>query len=329
MDFRQDTRSSHMVSWCEKITGAKRRKNIYPSLGPKTEYLFDLRDSVKEEMIKELMVGTKRTKECREWLIKVSEFEINEKELLQFHEKTSDNLRFSKKKPHADLMNVLDEITRLLESSPLQRATRTRSSSMIEGKSFGLAERTSNAYLRSKTEDHVDTFLETGRSRATGKEVEKGKEIPLIEYGMKLLSPSRKAEGDQKPRKMTKRKGSVFSLPQAETKDGSTTTVGSMIDMEAPLSGNSGAFWSESSLVTSSSLPSDSMDLKTKPDELSTSPTAGHEIELIIIFFLKKRNHLCGLKFLRLCLMKLKKFPPVTKQNLRLVYQQQVKFLNH
>ncbi|KAH1095984.1 hypothetical protein J1N35_012905 [Gossypium stocksii] len=286
MDFRQDNGFSHVVSWCKKITGAKCRKKIYPALKPKTEYLFDLRDSVKEEMIKELMVGTKRTKECREWLIKVSEFEINAKELLQFHEKTSDNLRFSKKQPHADLMNVLDEITRLLESSPLQRATRTRSSSMIEGKSFGLSERTSNAYLRSKTEDPLDTYLEDGRSRATGKEVEKGKEIPLIIYGKQLRSSSRKVEGDQKPRKMTKKNGSFFSLAQAETKDGSTTTVGSMIDMEAPLSGNSGAFWSESSLVTSSLLPSDSVDLKTKSEEVSSSlanilPTAGHEIELI------------------------------------------------
>ncbi|MBA0647395.1 hypothetical protein Goklo_015282 [Gossypium klotzschianum] len=62
--------------------------------------------------------------------------------------------------------------------------------------------------------------------------------------------------------------------------------VTSMIDMEAPLSGNSGAFWSESSLITSSSLPSDGVDLKTKPEEVSSSPsyispTAGHEIELI------------------------------------------------
>ncbi|KAG4156663.1 hypothetical protein ERO13_D02G010400v2 [Gossypium hirsutum] len=285
MDFRQDTVFSHVVSWCKKITGAKRRKKIYPSLRPKTEYLFDLRDSVKEEMIKELMVGTKRTKECREWLIKVREFEANAKELLQFHEKISDNLRFSKKQPHADLMNVLDEITRLLESSPLQRATRTRSSSMIEGKSFGLAERTSNAYLRSKTEDPVQD-LEAARSRAMGKEVEKGKEILLIKYGTKLLSSSRKAEGDQKPRNLTKKKGSFFSLPQVETKDGSTTTVGSMIDMEAPSSGNSGAFWSESSLITSSSLPSDGVDLKTKPEEVSSSqtnilPTAGQETELI------------------------------------------------
>ncbi|KAL1110802.1 hypothetical protein V6Z11_D02G012500 [Gossypium hirsutum] len=286
MDFRQDTGFSHVVSWCKKITGAKRRKKIYPSLRPKTEYLFDLRDSVKEEMIKELMVGTKRTKECREWLIKVRKFEANAKELLQFHEKISDNLRFSKKQPHADLMNVLDEITRLLESSPLQRETRTRSSSMIEGKSFGLAERTSNAYLRSKTEDPVDTYLEAARSRAMGKEVEKGKEILLIKDGTKLLSSSRKAEGDQKPRNMTKKKGSFFSLPQVETKDGSTTAVGSMIDMEAPLSGNSGAFWSESSLITSSSLPSDGVDLKTKPEEVSSSqtnilPTAEQETKLI------------------------------------------------
>nr|KJB27844.1 hypothetical protein B456_005G012700 [Gossypium raimondii] len=286
MDFRQDTGFSHVVSWCKKITGAKRRKKIYPSLRPKTEYLFDLRDSVKEEMIKELMVGTKRTKECREWLIKLRKFEANAKELLQFHEKISDNLRFSKKQPHADLMNVLDEITRLLESSPLQRETRTRSSSMIEGKSFGLAERTSNAYLRSKTEDPVDTYLEAARSRAMGKEVEKGKEILLIKDGMKLLSSSRKAEGDQKPRNMTKKKGSFFSLPQVETKDGSTTAVGSMIDMEAPLSGNSGAFWSESSLITSSSLPSDGVDLKTKPEEVSSSqtnilPTAEQETKLI------------------------------------------------
>ncbi|KAA3485618.1 disease resistance protein isoform X1 [Gossypium australe] len=290
MDCRQDTGFSHVVSWCKKITGAKRWKKIYPSLRPKTEYLFDLRDSVKEEMIKELMVGTKRTKECREWLSKVSEFETNAKELLLFHEKTSDNLRFSKKQPHADLMNVLDEITRLLESSPLQRATRTRSSSMIEGKSFGLAERTSNAYLRSKSEDPVDMYLEAGRSSATGKEVEKGKEMPLIENQSKLLSSSRKAEGDQKPikmkKKMTKEKGPFFSLPQVWTKDGSTTTVGSMIDMKGPLSGNAGAYWSESSLITSSSLPSDSVDLKTKPEEVSSSltyisPTAGHEIELI------------------------------------------------
>ncbi|MFQ6627839.1 hypothetical protein Gotur_006943, partial [Gossypium turneri] len=59
-----------------------------------------------------------------------------------------------------------------------------------------------------------------------------------------------------------------------------------MIDMEAPLSGNSGAFWLESSLITSSSLPSDGVDLKTKPKEVSSSPsyvspTAGREIELI------------------------------------------------
>ncbi|KAL1060328.1 hypothetical protein V6Z11_1Z107300 [Gossypium hirsutum] len=281
MDFRQDNGFSHVVSWCKKITGAKYRKKIYPALKPKTEYLFDLRDSVKEEMIKELMVGTKRTKEFREWLIKVSEFEINARELLQFHEKTSDNLRFSKKQPHADLMNVLDEITRLLESSPLQRATRTRSSSMIEGKSFGLAERTSNAYLRSKTEDPLDKYLEDGRSCATGKEVERDKEIPLIKYGRKLRL-QRKVEGDQKPRIRTRKRGSS----QAETKDGSTTTVGSMIDMEAPLSGNSGSFWLKPSLIPSSLSPWDRVDLKTKSEEVSSSltnilPTAGHEIELI------------------------------------------------
>ncbi|KAK8549233.1 hypothetical protein V6N13_008910 [Hibiscus sabdariffa] len=128
-------------------------------------------------MIKELMVGTRRTKACREWLIKVREFEISANELLKFHGKTSDNLRFSMKQPHADLMNMLEDITRLLESSPLQGATRTMSCSMSEVKSFGLAEGRANAYLRSKTRDLDEAYLEAGKSRAMAKEVEKGKTV--------------------------------------------------------------------------------------------------------------------------------------------------------
>ncbi|XP_039001908.1 disease resistance protein At4g27190-like [Hibiscus syriacus] len=177
MDSRQDSRFSNMVSWCKKIAGVKREKRIHPSLIPKTEYLFDLRDSVKEEMIKELMVGTRRTRECREWLIEVREFEISANELLKFHGKTSDNLRSSRKQPRADLMNMLDDITHLLESSPLQGATRTMSCSMTEVKSFGLPRRNANAFLRIKTGDPDEAYIEAGRSHAMAKEVEKGKAL--------------------------------------------------------------------------------------------------------------------------------------------------------
>ncbi|XVF29562.1 hypothetical protein REPUB_Repub15cG0132000 [Reevesia pubescens] len=282
MDFRQDSPLSHMVSWCKKIAHVKRRKRIHPSLISKTEYLFDLRDSVKEEMIKQMMLGTTRTKECQEWLIKVGEFEIGAKEVLIFREKTSENLRFSMKRPIADVMNMLDEITHLLASSPLQGATKTMSSSINEGKNFGTAERTANAYLWRKTGAKAEAYLETGTSHATGKEAEKRDEtLPnkYVENETLMASSSNKPEGDQ-------------PYVSVINKAGSITTVGALIDVPSPITGNSGVVSEkESAAVTKSLLPTDqitssSVDPMTKHEVVSSSrndilPAHGSEIELI------------------------------------------------
>ncbi|XWS13138.1 hypothetical protein CRYUN_Cryun36dG0011900 [Craigia yunnanensis] len=290
MDFRQDSRLSHVASWCKKISRVKRRERNYPSLIPKTEYLFDLRDSVKEEMIKELMLGTTRTKEFREWLIKVREFEIRANELLKFLEKTSDDLRFSMKLPYAGLVNIVDEITHLLESSPLQGATKTISSSMTESKSFGPApaERTANAYLWSKTGANAEAYLETETSHAMGKEAErKEKMLPYkyVENETLMASSSIKSAG-----------GRPFLSVESQliNEAESFTTGGSIIDMSSSTSGYSGMVSvKESPAVIKSLLPteqiaSSSPDPMTKLEVVSSSRNdylPGHESEIELISF--------------------------------------------
>ncbi|XP_017975240.1 PREDICTED: disease resistance protein At4g27190 [Theobroma cacao] len=288
MDFWQDSPLSHVVSWCKKIMHVKRCERIYLSLIPKTEYLFDLRDSMKEEMIKELMVGTTRTKECREWLIKVREFEIRANELIKFHEETPDSLRLYMKQPHADLMNILDEITHLLESFPLQGATKSMSCSMNGGKSFGPAERTANDYLRRKIGFKGQAYLETGTSHAMGKDAEKREEtLPdrYVENETLMASSALKPEESQLIESV---ESQSFKIKNVEP----ITTFGSIVGMRSPISGNFEVVSKKASAaVIKSLLPTDqitssSIDPMTKHDMASSSrneilPAHEDEIELI------------------------------------------------
>ncbi|KAK6279533.1 hypothetical protein POUND7_019800 [Theobroma cacao] len=266
----------------------KRCERIYLSLIPKTEHLFDLRDSMKEEMIKELMVGTTRTKECREWLIKVREFEIRANELIKFHEKTPDSLRLYMKQPHADLMNILDEITHLLESFPLQGATKSMSCSMNGGKSFGPAERTANDYLRRKIGSKGQAYLETGTSHAMGKDAEKREEtLPdrYVENETLMASSALKPEESQLIESV---ESQSFKIKNVEP----ITTFGSIVGNRSPISGNFEVVSKKASAaVIKSLLPTDqitssSIDPMTKHDMASSSrneilPAHEDEIELI------------------------------------------------
>ncbi|KAK6255492.1 hypothetical protein SCA6_016797 [Theobroma cacao] len=266
----------------------KRCERIYLSLIPKTEHLFDLRDSMKEEMIKELMVGTTRTKECREWLIKVREFEIRANELIKFHEKTPDSLRLYMKQPHADLMNILDEITHLLESFPLQGATKSMSCSMNGGKSFGPAERTANDYLWRKIGSKGQAYLETGTSHAMGKDAEKREEtLPdrYVENETLMASSALKPEESQLIESV---ESQSFKIKNVEP----ITTFGSIVGNRSPISGNFEVVSKKASAaVIKSLLPTDqitssSIDPMTKHDMASSSrneilPAHEDEIELI------------------------------------------------
>ncbi|XP_022722045.1 probable disease resistance protein At1g61300 [Durio zibethinus] len=310
MDFRQDSPLSHAVSWCKKVACVKRRERIYPSLIPKTEHLFDLRDSVKEEMIKELMVGTTRTKECREWLIKVREFEIRANELLKFHEKTSDNLRFSLKLPHADLVNTLDGITHLLESCPLVGATKTISCSMIEGKSFGPApaERTANAYLWRKTGAKAEAYLETETCHAMGKEAENREKIlpdKYVENETLMASSSIKPVGGQP---------FVSVESQVINEAESITTIGTVVDMPSAIAGS----WlviekaSAESLLPSEQIASSSLDPITKHEMVSSSLNdylTGHESEIELISFEEEIKPSLSPKILRTMLDEIEEIP--------------------
>ncbi|OMP06410.1 Disease resistance protein [Corchorus olitorius] len=284
MDSRHDSSLSHVVSWCKRIAHGKGRKRIYPSLIPKTEYLFDLRDSLKEAMIKELMLGMTRTKECREWLMKVREFEIRANELLKFHEKTSDNSRLFTKQPHTDMMNTLDEITHLLESFPLQGVTKRMGYSMIEGKTSRPAERTASAYLRRKT----GAKSEVGTSHAMRKEPGNREEMlpdKSVESGSLTITASSSVEPDR---------GQPFLSVESQVinEAESSTALGPLVDMPPPISYNSAAVGEKhpaaaiKPLLPTDLITSSSTDPMSKNELVSSSHSDnllahGDEIELI------------------------------------------------
>lgn len=295
MDFRRDSPLSNVVSWCKKVARVKvkHRKKIYPSLIPKTEYLFDLRDSVKEEMIKELMLGPTRTKECQEWLIKVREFEIRANELLKFHEKTSDGMSFPMKLPNTDLVSTLDEITHLLESSPLQAATKTTSCAMTGGKSFGPgpspAEGTADAaYLWRKPGAKAEAYLETGTSRAMGKEAERRERMQPDKYveDENLMASSSIIPVGGQP---------FVSLDSQVINEAEEfRRVRPKVNMSSPLSGHSGVVSEQSSaafipsLWPTEQIASSSLDPRTKHEVASSSRNdylPGHECEIELISF--------------------------------------------
>lgn len=146
------------------IGQAKSRGRSLELLRQKTEYLYEMRDSVKEGKIKELMFGKIETNECQKWLNKEREIEDRVDNILRLHKERSDGLMIScLKLPHDNLTKTLEEITHHLEDCPLVRASKTHApqreaaktitSPNIGGKTHGNVEKIKNVNEKRKVDE--------------------------------------------------------------------------------------------------------------------------------------------------------------------------------
>ncbi|KAK0607330.1 hypothetical protein LWI29_013421 [Acer saccharum] len=110
--------------------GQRRYERNFELLKQKTEYLYDMRDSVRDEQIKELMLGTIPSKESHKWLKKERDLQPRLNHLLIFH-----------RERHEDLITTLDEVTHHLENFPF---------STIGAKTYGVFEKAKKTKAETK-----------------------------------------------------------------------------------------------------------------------------------------------------------------------------------
>ncbi|XP_044466364.1 disease resistance protein RPS2-like isoform X2 [Mangifera indica] len=174
--------NSPAVSHHWKIGRPKRRGRNFDVLLQKTEYLYDMRDSVKREQVKELMHGTNETMKCHRWLNKEIEIEGCVNDMVRLNQENTSVSMFScMKLPSGDHMNTLDEITCHLENAPLghhsqalHRAAKTLTSGRIGGETYGQGEKTKNLNQRRKFQGEGELDVEVlaqGKKAAQREEV--------------------------------------------------------------------------------------------------------------------------------------------------------------
>ncbi|KAK3204291.1 hypothetical protein Dsin_018337 [Dipteronia sinensis] len=184
-----------------KLGGAKRHERDFELLQRKMEYLYDVRDSVREEKVKELMLGTVQTRECKKWLNKEREIEGRLDDLLRFNKESSGGgVKYScMKVPHEDLMTALDEVTYHLENSPMgdgsmacapHRATKTLASLRIGARTSELVDKNNYVNQKRKTETKNESNLvhTQGKEAARRKEIPHGKSVPSLDEGTSVLA---------------------------------------------------------------------------------------------------------------------------------------------
>ncbi|KAK1578137.1 hypothetical protein Q3G72_027839 [Acer saccharum] len=110
--------------------GQRRYERNFELLKQKTEYLYDMRDSVRDEQIKELMLGTIPSKESHKWLKKERDLQPRLNHLLIFH-----------RERHEDLITTLDEVSHHLENFPF---------STIGAKTYGVFEKAKKTKAETK-----------------------------------------------------------------------------------------------------------------------------------------------------------------------------------
>ncbi|KAJ0035730.1 hypothetical protein Pint_26081 [Pistacia integerrima] len=187
------------VLHCQGIGHAERHERNVELLKQKTEYLYDMRDSVKQELIKELMFGTCETMEYQKWLSKEREIEYCVNDMVRFNKENSDGPVLSRMKPpDIDLMNTLDEVTYHLENVPLghhsvahapYRETKTLTSSRSAGKTYGKVENTKNVKQKSKAgsgrESNIEVLVQG--KKASQKEMAHSESAqPLDKFSSKI-----------------------------------------------------------------------------------------------------------------------------------------------
>lgn len=185
---------------CQGIGQAKSSGRNLELPRQKTEYLHDMRDSVKKGKIKELMLGIIETKECQKWLNKEREIEDRVDIVLRLHKESSDGLVFScMKLPHGNLTKTLDEITHLLEDCPLahgskahaphREAAKTITGAKTGGKTYGNVEKIKNVNKKRKVDEKGESNVKFQVSDEHRPAPGDGKNVGFTEPETRMMTP--------------------------------------------------------------------------------------------------------------------------------------------
>lgn len=175
MDFTWSVLISPAVSLFRKIAPSKWHGRDVELLIQKYEGLYDMRDFVKEEKIKELMLGSIQTKDYQKWLSKEREIESHVNDMLKLNEEKSHGVLCScMKLPHGDLMNALNDVTYHLENLPSAHGSISHAqhqiataliSPRIESRTHGQVEVTKYVNKKRKAETEGESSVEVHAQR--------------------------------------------------------------------------------------------------------------------------------------------------------------------
>ncbi|KAK6930488.1 NB-ARC [Dillenia turbinata] len=110
-----------LVSSCLKRGNSKHPEKEFESLKVKINYMIDTRNAIKDDLLKDVMLGKMPTRECRAWLDKAAQIEtharpmLNELNIFRLHGSLQEDL-------HEPLMKILNEIDDHLNNSPFEHA---------------------------------------------------------------------------------------------------------------------------------------------------------------------------------------------------------------
>ncbi|ONH89720.1 hypothetical protein PRUPE_8G012000 [Prunus persica] len=187
MEFKRLKPATYLVYRCQPIGRLKRLERNFELLIQITECLYSMRDTINEEVTKELMWGKAPTLKCKKWLEKVGEIEDQVNDMLKIQETSSDLVIHSHVGLHQHLMSMLNKITDHLEKSPGAHGSmayvppgqsKTVTSPILHGEAYGLVPPDNkNVNLQRRAEAKGEANVEIEMSPTQGKEAVKGKEI--------------------------------------------------------------------------------------------------------------------------------------------------------
>ncbi|CAL9019865.1 unnamed protein product [Prunus brigantina] len=203
MEFKRLNPATHLVYHCQPIGRLKRLERNFELLIQITECLYSMRDTINEEVTKELMWGKAPTLKCKKWLEKVGEIEDQVNDMLKIQETSSDLVIHSHVGLHQHLMSMLNKITDHLEKSPGAHGSmayvppgqsKTVTSPILHGEAYGLVPPDNkNVNLQRRAEAKGEANVEIEMSPTQGKEAVKGKEIQEGKYLETQATASRAA----------------------------------------------------------------------------------------------------------------------------------------
>lgn len=185
MDFKRLNPAKRLVSHCHPIVRLERLDRSFELLIQRTEDLISMRDSINEEITKELIFSKAPTLKCKKWLEKVGEIERSVNSMLEIKEKSSDLLRPSRTDLLGHLMSMVKEITDHLEKSPYKHGSmayvppgksKITTNPILRGDAYGLAQEDKNVNLQRRAEAQGEANVKIGMSPIHGKEAVEDKE---------------------------------------------------------------------------------------------------------------------------------------------------------